>query len=223
MTCSNTFGGHECGCQDGFAPTLSASSPEPRWPRATALPHARIVRTHAPALRASAPPISVPCPTIGSRPRRRWRWLWGTPPPASASLPGSQRLGGTWADQVGRWTLAGRTTGGRAVRGARCAVQSVVGWGCSAWCLPPALVSGGYKHTPCKTLASRTCCNTSHPFRSCNQTSGLVVLDARKQGWLPHECSLYAYVRSCGAQWSVCLGALLSLLGPLVTGEQPWE
>lgn len=28
MTCSNTFGGHECGCEDGFAPTLSASSPD---------------------------------------------------------------------------------------------------------------------------------------------------------------------------------------------------
>ena len=38
---------------------------------------------------------------------------------------------------------------------------------------------------------------------------------------LPHECSLYVYVRSCGAQWSVCLGALVSLLGPLVTGVKP--
>jgi len=28
MTCSNTFGGHECGCEAGFAPTLSASSPD---------------------------------------------------------------------------------------------------------------------------------------------------------------------------------------------------
>jgi len=28
MTCSNTFGGHECGCVPGFAPTLSASSPD---------------------------------------------------------------------------------------------------------------------------------------------------------------------------------------------------
>ena len=28
MTCSNTFGGHECGCEDEFAPTLSASSPD---------------------------------------------------------------------------------------------------------------------------------------------------------------------------------------------------
>ena len=28
MTCSNTFGGHECGCEAGFSPTLSASSPD---------------------------------------------------------------------------------------------------------------------------------------------------------------------------------------------------
>ena len=33
--------------------------------------------------------------------------------------------------------------------------------------------------------------------------------------------SLSVYVRSCGAQWSVCLGALVSLLGPLVTGVKP--
>ena len=50
----------------------------------------------------------------------------------------------------------------------------------------------------------------------------------RATTWLPcsgvpaqHECSLHVCIRSCGAQWSVCLGALVSLLGPLVTGVKP--
>ena len=33
--------------------------------------------------------------------------------------------------------------------------------------------------------------------------------------------ALHVCIRSCGAQWSVCLGALVSLLGPLVTGVKP--